>query len=335
MVSIVDVARRAGVSMSTAKRAVQNPELLKPGTLEKVRAAIEELDYEPDFRAGALRGGHTKIVGLIVGSIVEPFFAELARLISRRLHAAGYSVAISENEYRSDLELDSLRQLRRQRVSAVVVRPGYGGSTLDYLEKMQADGTLIIEVDNSQADGRFSSVLLDNEQAVRLGLQHLIGLGHRRIAAIGTYDPIQQREERSRYFVEIMREHGLDVDPAFQQIILYTQEAAFDYTMSVMQLEKPPTAIFAFNDTEAVGALQAIQALGLKVGQDVSLLTFDNYPWTSLTSPGIDALEQPVSSMGNAVSDMVISGLEGRGPEAPVHLRFPAELIKRGSSIHL
>ena len=117
--TINDVAKRAGVSASTAKRAIRTPDKLAPATLERVQEAIRDLAYEPDKLASTLRSGQSRLVGLVVGSIVEPFFAELTRATGRALRAEGYTLIVADNEYSSALELTQLREFYGNRVGRV------------------------------------------------------------------------------------------------------------------------------------------------------------------------------------------------------------------------
>jgi LacI family transcriptional regulator len=296
--NIHDVARLAGVSATTAKRAIRDPDKLAQATLERVRQAIEELQYEPDQVASALRSGHNNTVGLVIGSIVEPFFAHLTRAIGRSVRHRGYSLSLADSEYRTDLELEHLRRFQGNRVAGLILRSGFGPANLEYLLRMQRRGTAIVEVDFFYDSSPFSHVMLDNEAAIRRGVDYLVSLGHRRITTLGIYHPELNTDERVRAFPEAMAGHGLPLDPRTRRAIPPTQEAAYDLTHELMQLSDPPTALFALTGNMAIGAYQALRERQLVIPDDVSLLAFDDYPWTSLVEPGIDVLAQPVEAMG-------------------------------------
>ena len=329
--NIHDVAKLAGVSATTAKRALRDPERLHPETLTRVRAAIERLHYEPDQRAGALRAGQSRTVGLVVGSVVEPFFAELARTLGRSLRRAGYNLITTENEYSSLRDVEELRQLYGQRVAALIVRPGYGEQSREYLMRLLGRGVLIVEVDYHLPDAPFHSVMLDNAGAMHGAVRYLHGLGHSRIAALGTYDPLIHAELRSKTFPEAMRAVGLSARPEYQRVILLNEDTAYALTHDLMGLSRPPTALIALNGTQAAGAYRALRELGLRVPDDVSLLSFDNYSWMALVDPPIDSIEQPVQQMAEAAARIVIEALEEGPPEALVQLTLPGRLIVRGS----
>ena len=327
--SIKGVAQLAGVSATTAKRALKEPDKLHPETLRRVREAVAQLHYEPDLRAGALRGGQSRTVGVMLGSIIEPFFAQLARTLSQELRRSGYNMLLTENEYQSEQELTELRLLYGQRIGALILRPGYGDSSRDYLARLRQRGVFIVQIDYCSPDAPYPSVMLDNSGAVREGVRYLHALGHRRIAATGKFDAVLHPESRSFTFPSAMAEVGLSVRPEYERVIFLTEENAYRYTLDVMRLPDPPTAIFALTGASAAGCFRALQELGLSVPHDVSLLTFDNYSWMGLVSPGITALEQPAEDMARAAVQMTLEALSG---QAPVGSRvFPARLVVRGS----
>ena len=329
MPNINDVAKLAGVSPSTAKRAITRPEQLTPQTLEKVMRAVAELQYEPDLTASALRKGKNNTIGLLVADILEPFFAELAREIGLALRNTGYGLLLADNEYHSEVELNNLRHLAGQRVSALIIRPSYGPGNQDYLLKMQDKGTYIIEVDHHLVNSPFDYIMLDHEQCVRIGLEHLWSLGHTRIAGLGLHDPEKYPEWRAYHFHQLMHERGLEVPASYQKLLHYSEQDAYDFTRFLLNLPDPPTAIFAFNGSEAIGAHRAIEDAGWSIPSDVSLLAFDNYPWTARVKPGIDVIQQPIKQMAELLVKQVLSSIAGN--HIPMQRLLPGTLIRRGS----
>ncbi|ULH13823.1 LacI family transcriptional regulator (plasmid) [Deinococcus sp. KNUC1210] len=329
MTSITDVALLAGVSATTAKRAIKEPEKLHPDTLRRVQDAIAELHYEPDLRAGALRAGQSRTVGVMLGSIIEPFFAQLARTLSVELRRNGYNMLLTENEYQSEQELAELKLLYGQRIDALILRPGYGNKSRDYLARLHERGVFIAQIDYCSPGTPYPSVMLDNPGAVREGVRYLHSLGHRRIAATGKFDQKMHPEMRSYTFPAAMAEVGLSAYPEYEQVMFLTEDNAYQYTLKVMRLPQPPTALFALTGASAAGCYRALQELNISVPDDVSLLTFDNYSWMGLVSPGITALEQPAADMARAAVQMTLAALSGE--EYTREVVFPAQLIVRGS----
>jgi LacI family transcriptional regulator len=329
--NIHDVAKRAGVSATTAKRAINEPQLLTKATLERVTQAITELNYEPDRTAGALRRGHSHTIGLMVGNIIEPFFAQLTRTIAKAVHARGYALIVADNEYDSNLELENLRMFHGHRVSGLIVRSAFGSGNLEYLKRLFEQGTYILEIDHFLAGSPFGHVLLENADCVDMGVRYLHDLGHKRIAALTVFDAEKLQDERGKAFPNIMKSLGLRLPKAYQRGATLSEEGAYSLTLELLRLPEPPTAIFSMTGNEAAGAFRAIRELKLRIPDDVSFLTFDDYSWTSLVDPPLDVIIQPIEDMGLAAVDIVMDAIQSRDLKKVVRKRFPGTLIRRGS----
>ncbi len=333
MPSIRDVAKHAGVSATTAKRAISEPQRLSPETLARVKQAIETLAYEPDRTAGDLRRGRSRTIGLMVGDIIEPFFAELTRTIAKAVHNQGYALIMADSEYNTELELENLRMFHGHRVGGLIVRSAFGKGNLEYLKRLAQQGTYILEIDNFHPGSPFSHIMLDNKECVREGVKYLHALGHRRIAGLTTFDPDILQDERGEAFPKMLKEFGIALPLEYQRLEALTEEAGYRRTLELMRLPQPPTAIFSMTGTEAAGAFRALKELGLKIPNDVSLLSFDNYSWTSLVNPPLDVIAQPVEAMGLAAVEIVLNALSSNEPNKHkvVRKRFAGTFIRRGS----
>ncbi len=332
--NIIDVARRAGVSSTTAKRAIRSPELLAPETLARVQRAVAELGYEPDQVAATLRRGQSRTVGLIVGNIVEPFFAGLTRTVGKALRDEGYTLLVADNEYDVVNELEQLKAFAGLRIAGLILRSGYGTPNLAYLRRMQARGTAVVEIDYIFPESPFSHVMLDNEGCVRTGVAYLAALGHKRIAPLGSFHKTILPDERTLAFPKMMGELGLSVPSEYQRVIHPTSHNAYRLTKELMGLSEPPTALFSTTGNLALGAFRALKELGLQIPHDVSLLSFDDYPWTQVVDPPLDVIAQPVEAMGEAAARFVVQEIKNPG-RPPERLRLSGTLIRRGSCIRL
>jgi LacI family transcriptional regulator len=329
--TIHDVAKRAGVSATTAKRAIHEPQLLTKATLERVTRAITDLNYEPDRTAGALRRGHSQTIGLMVGNIIEPFFAQLTRTVAKAVHTSGYALIVADNEYDSSLELENLRMFHGHRVGGLIVRSAFGSGNLEYLKRLHDQGTYILEIDHFLAGSPFGHVMLENAKCVEMGVKYLHDLGHKRIAALTMFDAEKLQDERGETFPIAMKAVGLRVPKDFQRGTTLSEESAYSLTLELMRLSEPPTAIFSMTGNEAAGAFRAIKELKLRIPEDVSFLTFDDYSWTSLVNPPLDVITQPIEDMGLAAVDIVMNAIQSRDLKQVVRKRFPGTLIRRGS----
>ncbi len=333
MTSILDVAKLAGVSPTTAKRAVREPHLLTNATLERVQTAIKALGYEPDRTAGALRRGHSHTIGLMVGNIIEPFFAQLTRTIAKAVHARGYALIVADSEYDTAIELENLRLFHGHRVSGLIVRSAFGPGNLEYLTRLQKQGTYILEIDHFTEGSPFGHIMFENASSVMMGVRYLRDLGHERIAALTIYDPERLQDERGKAFPEAMSAYDLELPKNYQRSSEHelSEEGGYKRTLELLRLPEPPTAIFSMTGTESAGAFRAIKELKLRIPDDVSLLTFDDYSWTSLVDPPLDVIIQPIEQMGLAAVEIVLNAIEKRTLETVVKKRFKGTLLKRGS----
>jgi LacI family transcriptional regulator len=327
--TIEDVARLAGVSATTAKRAIRQPELLATETLTQVQKAITMLQYEPDLVAGALRRGRNKTIGLMVGDLLEPIFAQFTRVIGEEVRRLGYSLLLADDQYDADIELKNLRMFSGQRISGLIIRPAYA-SNYDYLKRLEAQGVSIVEIDYTQFHSPFSYIMLGNEEAAFEGVSYLYNLGHRKIAFVGRASLSEYPEERFAGFMKAVAHFGLKLPESYlTPLPKYSEKLAYERTQELLNLPEPPTAIFAYNGTCTLNAYRAIQERGLSIPGDISLLGFDNYSWTSLMAPPLDVFEQPVEEMALAAVEAVLSKIKGN--TELIRKRFPATLIKRGS----
>ena len=255
---------------------MRSPQLLTAATLERVQQAIDELNHEPDRKAGDLRRGHSHTIGLMVGNIIEPFFAQLTRTVAKAVHARGYALIVADNEYESALELEHLRMFHGQRVSGLIIRSAFGSGNLEYVQRLHQSGMYILEIDHFLHGSPFGHIMLDNEQGVLMGVGHLHDLGHRRIAALTVYDAKRLQDERGEAFPRSMRSLGLHLPKEYQRGTTLSEEGTYTRTLELMRLPEPPTAIFAMTGNEAAGAFRALKELRLRIPQDVSFLTFDD-----------------------------------------------------------
>ncbi|MFB9990973.1 LacI family DNA-binding transcriptional regulator [Deinococcus oregonensis] len=325
--TIQDVARHAGVSSTTAKRALREPDKLSQSTLARVQAAVKALQYEPDQRAGSLRSGQNLAVGLIVGSLIDPFDAEFAHTTGRILAEAGYTLIISENEYNTANELTELQRLYSQRVAGIILRPENGQESRNYLRHLSSRGVHLLEFDSVPSGSPYPHVALDRVGAMREAVRHLHSLGHRHIVALDTSRLETPPEACVNGFPQTQT--SLTIPSGCQRAPYLTEGAAYHLTRELMAQATPPTAIIALNGTQGIGAYRALGERGCRIPDDVSLITFDNAPWTSLVTPPITVMQRPVHDLAVAATRGMLALINGQTVDNQV---FPAQLSLRQST---
>lgn len=324
--TIIDVAKLAGVSKSTAARALSDSPDVNDSTRDKVRKAALATGYERNHLAVGMRSGRSGLFGLVIPDITNPFWAEVARGAQDIVGENGASLLVFSSDWDHEREAAHLRALRQARVEGAIVNP-----VSDNVDDFGRFGVPFVLIGSSAE--RFPdtpSIGSDIRQAVRLGLDHLCARGHFAPALI--LGP-KSRLARAR-FLRSVHEHCVerDVDPA----ILAVEDG--DYTVegghSAMQrlLARQPSnhlTVFCANDLMALGAMMAAREAGRECPRDVSILGFDGVPGGAFSWPGLTTIEKPARAMGRSAAQALFDEIAGRPQDGRTYL--PCRLIERGS----
>jgi LacI family transcriptional regulator len=320
------VAAAAGVSRMTASRALNNQPGVSTAVREKILGIASELGYVPNRAAKDLAAGRPRVLGLLCADMHAPFGAEIIAGAVRAARTAGYEVLLySLLEPHEELREGVAPLLARstQGVVSVIVH------RQDHLPHLKAAGIPVVTIENPENSAY--SVLADGYSGARAAMRHLIELGHRRIAYIGSYEEMVSSRDRQRAYEEMMHEHGL---PRDKQLLVRgdnTQATGFLVAQKLLAMAHPPTAIFANNDPTALGVLDAAQRLGVKVPRDLSVVGFDDGPQCLQSNPPLTTVRQPLQQMGRSAVNMLLAILAGLEPAAPT-INFPTELVVREST---
>lgn len=323
-VTITDVAQAAGVSTATVSKVINDRYGVADATGAHVRHVIAELGYVSSLGARSLRSRRTNVLGILLADF-EPFSTELLKGASRAVRDTGYEL-LAYSLGRADAESAgwerrSLSQLHGTLIDgAVLCTP----TIVDV-----PAGLAVVAVDPHAGPTALPTVDSDNVAGAIAATEHLIGLGHERIAFIGGRDDLNSSRERERGYRAAMAKAGLAVDDTLVRMGDYTGEPAARAVADLIAEGQPPTAMFAANDLSAIGVLHALQSAGLEVPGDMSVVGFDNIPESSMTSPPLTTVEQSIQQMGGRAMMMLIDVLAGN--QVPEHVRLPTKLVVRAS----
>jgi LacI family transcriptional regulator len=322
-VSARDVARVAGVSVSTVSRALTKPDDVAPETLTKVLDTARGMGYRPNLAARSLITGHTGTIGLIVPDIENPFFASVTKGVQARARSAGYCVVIADSDEDPSQEAELVRDMSRQVDGVVLCSPRAPDSVI---EELARESTVVLV--NRQC-GTIPAVLIDNLEGVRLAMEHLRALGHRTIAYVGGPSTSWSNKARLSAAQRVAAEHTETelIDLGSFQPYVSGGIAAADLVIA-----SGATAVLAYNDLVAFGLLERLRLRGVVVPQDLSVVGVDNIPMSALTSPSLTSVGIPLVNCGRAGVDMLL-GLV-RNPSAPSthHHDLSFQLVVRDSS---
>lgn len=329
MVTLHDVARRAGVSPMTASRVFAGKASVAERSRAAVLAAADELGYVPNEVARSLRNNRSHVIALIVSDIENAFFATIAKTAEKALTEAGYRLMISSSDEDGDQERDLLQGVGQVRADALLITPTPHNREL--LARMRRSGLPIIQLDRAISGLDCPSVLLDNAAAAALAIDHLFARGHREVTMISGPQSLTTGWERAE---------GARIAAAGHAAMRLTvvEAASFMHEPSVdtvvAALSTSPTAVIAGNNIVLEACMDAFSRNGVSVPDDVALIGFDDLPWMSWVRPSITAIRQPVDAMTRTAVDRLLAMVAGAstpGRQEPLSTRLGAELIERGS----
>jgi LacI family transcriptional regulator len=326
--TIVDVAREAGVSVATVSKVINGRYGVAEATSERVLAVIDDLGYESSLIASSLRRKRTGVIGVLVAEF-EPYSAELLKGISAGLAGTGYELLAhagsTDVHLRTGWERRSLSRLGRTLIDgAIVVTPS--------MVITDQAGIPVVAVDPHTGPDGPATVDSDNIHGARLATEHLLSLGHRRIAFLGGRPDLRSAQLREEGFREALGDAGLSPDPAFMKVAGYDPKLAESPARELLSLpaEERPTAIFAANDISAIRVIEVARELGLRVPEDVSVIGYDNVPEAASSTPPLSTVAQPLHEMGATALRVLLAMLGGEHVER--HVRMPTELVVRAST---
>lgn len=325
--SVKDVAHRAGVSVGTVSNVLNRPERVSPEVRARVETAIDELHYFRNGVARALRSGLAPFVGVAVLDVGNPFFTEAAVGMERRLKREGMVMILSSNQSDPDEERGLLRLFEAQGVRGVLLTPA--DPDLVAAKELAARGTKVVLFDSPARPTGISSICVDDRLGARLAIQHLLGLGHRRIAFLNGPSSIRQARDRLAGVTDAVRDwpQSREVELIVERLPAFSAPAGREGTDRLLARGTRPTGIFCANDLMALGAMTALHAAGLAVPDDVSLVGFDDVALASQLAEPLTTVRQPMDALGCRAVELLLEADGGHR-----HERFAPELIVRAST---
>lgn len=326
--SIKDIARKANVSFSTVSRALQNSPLISRRTAEKIQRIARESGYRASAVARGLVTQRTKTIGVVVTTIADPFVSEVVHGIEECCNDHGYSVFLANSNADPDREVKVVHSFSERRVDGIVVTSSRVGAL--YIPMLSEMRVPIVLVNNQQPGEFVHSVMIENVQGSREATNHLIQLGHRRIAYLGDRFGHQSDTERFSGYRQALDRAAL---PFFPELVAHGDgkpENAIAAAESLLGLPEAPTAIFCYNDMTALGVLKTLHARRMRVPEDVSVVGFDDLFIASYTDPPLTTVRQPRRRMGQLAMESLLQLMRGENPSQAITV--PAELVIRESS---
>ncbi len=322
-----ELSKQLNLSVSTISRALSRPDLVSPETREKVLNSAAAHGYTPNAIARSLKNGRTRALGIIVSDIQNPFYSSVVREVERVAASRGYNCVIcnaDEDAHREERALELLMSLQ----VAGVIHASTGANTA-LLQSLQRSGLPLVDIDRASGLEDVDTVLLDNAFGARLAAEHLLDLGHSRIAVVTGPQTLTTGRDRLRGFSAVLAERGIALAPELVEVANFREAGGYSAVVRLLALPERPTALFVANNEMMAGALSALRERALRVPQDVSLISFDDVRWARYVEPPLTVVAQPTGQIGTLAAGLLFERLAGR-LEA-VHYVLNPELIRRAS----
>lgn len=305
---IKDVAALAGVSTATISHVVNNTRFVTEETRQKVLAAIEQSGYSPNANARNLASKQSRTLGLILSDLSNPFFPELIKSIQERANEEGYDLSLANTNYDPKRTLACVQRMLEKRVGGVAIITSEMDISL--IEKLAAREVAMVFLDVGKVGPYTSNIVVNYEKGIREGVEHLLQLGHRRIAYISGPQRLKSAQRRRLAFTKTMKkyESSLHTEPFFFEGDFKAaggQQAAAE----ILRQRPLPTAIIAANDMMAIGALREVKKAGLRVPEDISVIGFDDILFAALTDPPLTTVVLPREEIGRAAIEALLHNL--------------------------
>lgn len=328
-VTIKDIAREAGVSVTTVSRVLNNKVDVSEKTREKILKIIDKLKYNPNSVARGLVMNKTYTIGLIIPDISNAFFSESARAIEDQLREYGYSVIFCNTDNHKKREKESIDLLKSKQVDGIIGSFSY--DSRDEILTLEKGGFPLVQIDRLVEGSKVPSVIIDNTSSAYIATEYLIKKGHKKIAHITGDLNTNTGSCRAEGFKNALKDNCINLRKEFLTEGDFSQESGYLAMQKILEKKDTVTAVFAGNDMMALGAYKAIYEIGLKIPENISIVGHDDFTLASLVRPGLTTMHQPVYKIGKLAAKVLIDIINENKRPSHSEIVISTELIERVS----
>ncbi|GAB2534283.1 LacI family DNA-binding transcriptional regulator [Spirosoma aerophilum] len=333
-VTIKDIARTLNISISTVSRALRGLPEIHPDTRNAVVKLAEELDYQPNQLAKNLAKSRTKTIGVIVPNLSYHFFSAMLNSIEEAALQAGYSVLVCQTNESYLRETTNIQNLLRSQVEGFIISLSRDTDNYEHVERLARKNIPLVLFDRYVESIDVSKVIVDNEAAAFKATEHLIENGCRRIGFLAGPARLLLSNQRIKGYQSALVKHNLPVSDQYILHCDYTQENTIMQTLALTSLPQPPDGIVMISDRVAYPAIYAMKQKGLRIPEDVAVVSFNNEPVSAFFSPALSSVSQPIQEMGTETVRLLLNQLNAPDHPAPKETRvMETQLIIRASSL--
>lgn len=331
-VTIHDIAYELGLNASTVSRALADNPVVSQKTRDLVQAKADEMNYQPNAMAAALRRGRSNIIGVIVPAIDRSFFARVIRGMEDEADERGYRVIVCQSYDNSEREREMVKTLRRLQVDGIVVSIAKdGGDNLDFYQDLIAKEVPLQFFDTVPQGLGAPTIVINDRQGGYEATKHLIDQGYQRIAHLRGPQYLHIYQDRYHGYLDAMKEAGLTVSTGYVVDIVSHFDDSKDIFGKLWNLPEPPDAVFSTSDFSAASCLKVAREQGVRVPEDLAFIGFANEGFTEIITPTLSTVDQQTMRMGQLAAQRIIAAVDGE--EVELALVLEPEVVVRGSSV--
>lgn len=326
--TIKQVAALAGVSIKTVSRVINEAGYVSEDTRRRVTRAIERLNYRPNALARGLVTRRSRTIGLVIADIINPFFPPLVRAVEDAAAAKGYNVILCDTDEDATRERAVTSVLLEKQVDGLILCASRVPT--GYLRILASEGLPLVLINRPLDHPGAAAVVVDGEAGGYRATLHLLDLGHRRVAYLAGPAASYSHRGRLRGYRRALAERGIAFDPDLVAGGVTSIAAGRDATAALLARVPPPSAIFAFDDLMAIGAMEELRRRGMRVPEDVAVVGFDDIDLAAFVDPPLTTVAQPKAEMGRLATDRLLDMIEtGRPPKNRIVTLTPALVVRR------
>lgn len=310
--TIYDVAKKAGVSVATVSRVINNNDNVKKKTRDNVKKVIEELGYKPNAQARRLSTNSSSMVGVMIPDMENPFFQNILLSITDTAYKLNYNIVLYNTRENVEIQHILLQRVMEERLSGLIVIPikEDDKETQKNLKWINDSGVPVILIDRDITGEKFDRIFSNDFKGVYQSIDAFVKEGHKRIATIS--GPLTSKPGRERYdgFIRAMKNNGLEINKNYIKFGDFMTERAYILTKELLLLDEPPTAIFCANNLTSLGCLKYLFENNIKIGEDISIISFDEIEVLQYTGIKLSVVDRPVKQMGEEAINLLKNKIE-------------------------
>lgn len=331
-VTIEDVARDAGVSIATVSRFINGRSgAMSTETSARIRSVIERLGYEPSSAAQTLKTGRSRLIGVVLTEVAHVYWSSMLAGIEESARQFGYGVVISSAGNSAEAQNRYVSMFLKQKIDGLLLNPA--GVDQRTLQRWNGLPVPVVMLDRTFPGLDLPLIAVDNAFGARLAVEHLLGLGHRRIAIVGWEAlNLSNRQERLQGYRDALTDAGIALEPRYERACAETWEDGVLETLSLFEATDPPTAVFSANAELSLQVLAALKQLGLRVPADVSVVGFDDSPWDPLLDPPLTTVATPPFRLGKLAAKLLCEAIDRNVRLPRTDQRLKPHLVVRAST---